>query len=193
LKPTKKKQLKKKRVGVPLVNSDPDVDTRLADLLTTLDFEPTDIVETARIQPGLFMQCAALRIEKMQLVEAAKNHVLRTKQALDETRATTAQEIRENADAGEKISEKVMDERLLCIDEVTTAHAALLDAKEAQSTAELDEEFVKYLVDSYKQRKDVLQMCASLLSGEQRNITGMQKITRGDLAKDAKRRFPKGD
>lgn len=164
----------------------------MADLLDQLDFEPTDVVETARLQPGKFMQAAALRIEHMEAHLAAKQRAAAAKSALEELMAGTAVQIRDDADPGEKISEASMKERLLTSDVIIEARAALLGADAEEDKFKCDDAFASYIVDAYKQRKDVLQMCATLLGGEQRNITGMEKITRSELADRTKKRFPKG-
>lgn len=122
-------------------------------LLKHLDFSPEDVVRSASLQPRLFMQAAEYRMEKFRARTTAKMH-------RDVVKAEQSLQLREEArNAGEKITEAIVEASLLKVPEVLEAEAEYAAADEAQ-------EFAWLLVEAYRQRRDCLRIVSDLVGAE---------------------------
>lgn len=118
----------------------------LHDLIDTLDFSDEDIESAATQQPGLFLEAARFRVQKMRQRAQAEFR-------LDLAAANRAVQLREiKSEDGKKVfTEPAIKERVMKTKKVRIIRRKMERAFEA-------EEFGKLLVEAFRQRKDAIKI-----------------------------------
>lgn len=123
------------------------------DLVNGLSFSDEEVVDAAKSQPTLFLHASRLRIQTM------RNRVT-AEAKLKAAEADRAGKFRlRGKEAGERITEGQVKERLARIPEIIALTKAVTDAEEY-------EEWSKLLLEAYRMRRDALKVVADMLGAE---------------------------
>ena len=123
------------------------------DLIKGLSFSDEEVVDAAKMQPTLFLHASRLRIQTMRNRVAAEAR-------LQAERAERAGKFRmRGKEAGERVTEGQVQERLARIPEIIKLTKEVTDAEEY-------EEWSKLLLEAYRMRRDALKVVADMLGAE---------------------------
>ena len=114
-------------------------------LIEKLELVPENIFGEAAVQPLLYVDAARYRVAAMRSRSQAAAE-------LEYTKARVAAAIRARlTEAGEKVTEKLIEQRV-------ATHKLCRAASEKMDRAQETEEFAKLLLDAYRMRRDAIRI-----------------------------------